>query len=66
VLADAHERGAALDATDDAVLAEAIGGTVVPVPGDEAAFKITTATDLVRAQAFVLGSAANLGGRVDT
>jgi 2-C-methyl-D-erythritol 4-phosphate cytidylyltransferase len=66
VLAEAHARGAVLDATDDAVLVEAVGGSVVPVPGDEAAFKITTATDLVRAQAFVLGSAANLGGRVDT
>ena len=51
VLAEAHARGAELTATDDAVLVEAIGGTVVAVPGDDAAFKITTPADLARAAA---------------
>jgi 2-C-methyl-D-erythritol 4-phosphate cytidylyltransferase len=56
VLAEAHARGATLAATDDAVLVEAIGGTVVAVSGDDAAFKITTPADLVRAEAHVLGA----------
>jgi 2-C-methyl-D-erythritol 4-phosphate cytidylyltransferase len=54
VLAAAHARDVALTATDDAVLVEAMGGSVVAVPGDEAAFKITTPADLVRAQAHLL------------
>jgi 2-C-methyl-D-erythritol 4-phosphate cytidylyltransferase len=54
VLAAAHARGAA-GATDDAVLVEAMGGTVVAVPGDAAAFKITTPADLARARAHLSG-----------
>jgi 2-C-methyl-D-erythritol 4-phosphate cytidylyltransferase len=47
----AHEQASDDTATDDAVLIEAIGGTVVAVAGDEAAFKITTPADLRRAAA---------------
>jgi 2-C-methyl-D-erythritol 4-phosphate cytidylyltransferase len=52
VLADAHERGAQLAATDDAALAENLGVRVVAVPGSDASFKVTTQADLVRAEAF--------------
>jgi 2-C-methyl-D-erythritol 4-phosphate cytidylyltransferase len=38
-------------ATDDAALVEAWGGTVVVVPGDEEAFKVTRPLDLVLAEA---------------
>ena len=38
------------DATDDAALIEAKGGTVVVVPGEEANLKITYSTDLLIAQ----------------
>ncbi len=38
-------------ATDDAGLVEALGGTVVVVPGDEEAFKVTRPFDLVLAEA---------------
>lgn len=44
---------AAEDHTDDAALVQAAGGTVVTVPGDERAFKITTAADLDRARGAV-------------
>jgi 2-C-methyl-D-erythritol 4-phosphate cytidylyltransferase len=40
----AHEHGS--DATDDAALVEAAGGTVVVVPGDPANLKVTTPDDL--------------------
>jgi 2-C-methyl-D-erythritol 4-phosphate cytidylyltransferase len=43
-LRDAH--ASALDATDDASLVEAAGGTVVVVEGDPANLKITTPVDL--------------------
>lgn len=52
----AHISGADLTVTDDAALIEAAGGVVVPVPGAEECFKITTPADLARAQAVVLGS----------
>jgi 2-C-methyl-D-erythritol 4-phosphate cytidylyltransferase/2-C-methyl-D-erythritol 2,4-cyclodiphosphate synthase len=39
--------------TDDAALVQAAGATVATVPGDERAFKITTAADLDRARAAV-------------
>lgn len=47
----AHADGA--DATDDAALVEAAGGTVVTVPGDPRNVKVTTATDLVVAAALL-------------
>lgn len=46
------------DHTDDAALVQAAGATVVTVPGDEQAFKITTAADLDRARALVAPLAA--------
>lgn len=58
VLVDAHERAGGLVATDDAALVEALGVPVVAVAGAEESFKITTAADLARAEAFVLGSAS--------
>jgi len=44
VLRRAHARRA--DATDDAALVEATGGTVVVVPGERANLKVTTRADL--------------------
>jgi 2-C-methyl-D-erythritol 4-phosphate cytidylyltransferase len=38
-------------ATDDAGVVEAIGGTVLVIPGDEEAFKVTRPLDLVLAEA---------------
>jgi 2-C-methyl-D-erythritol 4-phosphate cytidylyltransferase len=46
-LRSAHECGG--DATDDAALVEAAGGTVVIVPGDPCNVKVTTVADLVLA-----------------
>ena len=43
--------GAADRATDDAGMVEAIGGTVVTVPGSEEAFKVTRPLDLLLAEA---------------
>ena len=40
------------EATDDAALIEAIGGTVEVVPGDATAIKITEPSDLVIAALF--------------
>jgi len=51
VLRAAHASGA--DATDDAALVEATGGTVVTVPGDPHNVKVTTATDLIVAAALL-------------
>jgi len=48
-LVEAHARGGD-GATDDAALVESMGGRVVVVPGDERAFKITTAWDLAVAE----------------
>ena len=48
VLRAAHAGGG--EATDDAVLVEALGGTVVVVEGDPANLKITGPDDLVRAE----------------
>ncbi len=48
-LVRAYERAAA-EYTDDAALFAADGGEVVVVPGDPAAFKITTRWDLARAE----------------
>jgi 2-C-methyl-D-erythritol 4-phosphate cytidylyltransferase len=61
----AHERARARrDAgeppavTDDAGLAEDLGVTVVTVPGDPRAFKVTTPLDLAMAEALVSGGSA--------
>jgi 2-C-methyl-D-erythritol 4-phosphate cytidylyltransferase len=51
VLRRAHESGA--DATDDAALVEAAGGTVVLVPGERANLKVTTPADLEIAAALL-------------
>jgi 2-C-methyl-D-erythritol 4-phosphate cytidylyltransferase len=50
VLLDAHAAGPA-GSTDDAALIEAMGGRVVVVAGSPEAFKITTAWDLILAEA---------------
>jgi 2-C-methyl-D-erythritol 4-phosphate cytidylyltransferase len=47
VLRDAHTQSG--EATDDAALVEARGGTVVVVPGDPRNLKVTTVADLVLA-----------------
>ena len=51
VLRRAHE--GAPDATDDAALVEALGLTVVVVPGDPDNLKLTTPADLARAERLV-------------
>jgi 2-C-methyl-D-erythritol 4-phosphate cytidylyltransferase len=51
ILRAAHATGA--DATDDAALVEAIGGTVVVVPGDPRNLKITGPADLMIAAALL-------------
>ena len=68
VLRSVHGIGVATDrpgpkpeATDDASLVSAAGGSVVVVPGDHANLKITEATDLIIAE--VLASAS---GRLDS
>jgi 2-C-methyl-D-erythritol 4-phosphate cytidylyltransferase len=52
VLRRAHREGAesGIEATDDATLVEAIGGSVCVVPGDPGNFKITTPDDLRAAE----------------
>jgi len=54
-LLSAHTRAVGADASDDAVLVEAIGGRVLAVRGDERAFKITVPFDLVLAEAVADG-----------
>lgn len=54
----AAHRGAP-DATDDAALVEAIGGTVVIVPGDPRNLKVTTPTDLAIAAALLEDEASS-------
>ena len=58
-LVDAHAGDA--EATDDAALVEAAGGTVVAVPGEAAAHKVTTAADFVVVEA-LLGGRGEGGG----
>ena len=55
VLREAHARARAdgVVATDDAGLVERLGVTVVTVPGDPRAFKVTTPLDLAMAEALV-------------
>ncbi|HJQ44221.1 MAG TPA: 2-C-methyl-D-erythritol 4-phosphate cytidylyltransferase [Jatrophihabitantaceae bacterium] len=52
-LANAHAHAADSSATDDALLVESDGGVVTVVKGDEDAFKITHARDLVLAEAVI-------------
>jgi 2-C-methyl-D-erythritol 4-phosphate cytidylyltransferase len=52
----AHE--GAPEATDDAALVEAIGGSVAVVPGEVRNRKITNAADLALVGAFLADSAA--------
>ena len=59
VLVAAHDETP--EATDDAVLIEAAGGTVMAIPGEAAAHKITTAADLVVVEALLGGGAAASG-----
>ena len=63
VLERAHARAADVH-TDDAGLVELLGGTVVTVPGDDAAFKITRPMDLLLAEAVL--AAAEGGSRGET
>ncbi len=51
VLVAAH--GGQPEATDDAALVESAGGTVMAVPGEAAAHKVTTAADLVVVEALL-------------
>ncbi len=59
VLAAAHA-GAPV-ATDDAALVEAAGGTVMAIPGEAAAHKVTTPADLVIVQALLRTRVADDG-----
>lgn len=45
------------DYTDDAALVQAFGGTVMMIPGEEQAMKITTPADLETAQGYLLSTA---------
>ena len=56
VLVSAHV-GATEEFTDDAALIQSIGGTVMMIPGEEQAMKITTAEDFERAQTYLLAHA---------
>jgi 2-C-methyl-D-erythritol 4-phosphate cytidylyltransferase/2-C-methyl-D-erythritol 2,4-cyclodiphosphate synthase len=49
--------GATEEFTDDAALIQSIGGTVMMIPGEEQAMKITTAEDFERAQTYLLAHA---------
>ena len=55
VLRRAHATDATVDATDDAMLVEAIGGTVEVVAGDPDNIKITYPGDLERARFILQG-----------
>lgn len=59
VLVEAH--AGEPEATDDAALVEAAGGTVMAIPGEAAAHKVTTAADLVIVEALLCGGAAGGG-----
>jgi 2-C-methyl-D-erythritol 4-phosphate cytidylyltransferase/2-C-methyl-D-erythritol 2,4-cyclodiphosphate synthase len=56
LLVKAHV-AATSDFTDDAALVQAFGGTVMMVPGEEQAMKITTPEDLQTAQSYLLAGA---------
>jgi 2-C-methyl-D-erythritol 4-phosphate cytidylyltransferase len=53
LLLRAYDRAESTDVTDDAAMVENIGGQVHVVDGDPLAFKITTALDLLLAEAVV-------------
>jgi 2-C-methyl-D-erythritol 4-phosphate cytidylyltransferase len=53
LLLRAYQRSASADVTDDAAMVEDLGAQVFVVDGDPMAFKITTALDLVLAEALV-------------
>jgi 2-C-methyl-D-erythritol 4-phosphate cytidylyltransferase/2-C-methyl-D-erythritol 2,4-cyclodiphosphate synthase len=56
VLVAAHV-GATAEFTDDAALIQSFGGTVMMIPGEEQAMKITTSEDFERAQTYLLAHA---------
>jgi 2-C-methyl-D-erythritol 4-phosphate cytidylyltransferase/2-C-methyl-D-erythritol 2,4-cyclodiphosphate synthase len=56
VLVAAHV-GATQEFTDDAALIQSFGGTVMMIPGEEQAMKITTMDDFERAQTYLLAHA---------
>ena len=56
VLVAAHV-GATQEFTDDAALIQSFGGTVMMIPGEEQAMKITTSEDFERAQTYLLAHA---------
>jgi 2-C-methyl-D-erythritol 4-phosphate cytidylyltransferase/2-C-methyl-D-erythritol 2,4-cyclodiphosphate synthase len=56
VLVAAHV-GANEEFTDDAALIQSFGGTVMMIPGEEQAMKITTSEDFERAQTYLLAHA---------
>ncbi len=61
LLVKAH-LSATADFTDDAALVQAFGGTVMMVPGEEQAMKITTPEDLEAAQGYLLmGAKTGIG-----
>ncbi len=60
ILRQAH--AGAAEATDDAALVEAMGGTVVVVEGDRRNFKITSPDDLVVARALLADGPARMSG----
>ena len=49
------------EATDDAALVEAAGGTVMAIPGEAAAHKVTTTADLVIVESLLRGRARDGG-----
>lgn len=59
----AHRSGG--DATDDATLVEAVGGSVVLVDGERANLKITEPSDLDVAEALLRRAEASTGGDTD-
>lgn len=61
VLRAVHDRGG--DATDDAALVEAAGGTVVVVAGEATNFKVTEPADLVRAEDLLARGRTREGAR---
>ena len=58
VLERAHEGLPGSDASDDAVLLEALGGVVAAIPGSDLNFKITTPEDFRLAEAWVRAGGA--------
>ena len=65
VLARALSEGAAIDATDEAMLVERLGLPVHVVDGDPRNVKITTAEDLAAAQAAALQTTMRIGNGYD-